>query len=68
MALFIVYPQAGLVEVLPQKWVTANTHDLGSNWIPRFARDPETHRIVGEMTRVGPFELSEDGNEFERWV
>ena len=68
MAIFIVYPQAGLVEVLPQKWITANTHDLGSNWVPRLTRHPVTHRIVGELTRVGMFELSEDGKEFGRWL
>jgi hypothetical protein len=31
-------------------------------------RDPVTHRIVGEMTRVGMFELNEDGKEFGRWL
>jgi hypothetical protein len=46
-ALFVFYPQAGLVEVLPQKWFTAAQYRVGQQWITRAARDPESHRIVG---------------------
>src|SRR5207237_5138685 len=52
-ALFIFYPQAGLVEVLPQPWVTASQYEIGRQWITRAARDPESHRILGECFGVG---------------
>ena len=67
-ALFSVYPNAGLVEVLPQKWFTAAQYDVGPKWIARATRDPETHRIVGECFGVGSFLLEEDGCRLERWI
>jgi hypothetical protein len=67
-ALFVVYPNAGLVEVLPQKWFTAAQYDVGPKWIPRATRDPESHRLVGECFGVGTFLLEEDGCRLERWV
>lgn len=67
-ALFVVYLQAGLVEVLPQKWFTAAQYQVGQQWITRAARDPESHRIVGECFGVGKFLLAEDGCRLERWI
>jgi hypothetical protein len=67
-ALFVVYLQAGLVEVLPQKWFTAAEYRVGHEWITRAARDPESHRIVGECFGVGTFLLAEDGCRLERWI
>ena len=32
-ALYVVYPNAGLVEVLPQKWFTASQYQVGKQWI-----------------------------------
>ena len=43
-ALFVFYPQAGLVEVLPQKWFTSAQYRVGQQWITRAARDPESQR------------------------
>src|SRR6202011_4700297 len=54
-ALFVFYLQAGLVEVLPQKWFTASQYQVGKQWIPRAARDPESHRLFGECFGVGTF-------------
>jgi len=67
-ALFVVYPHAGLVEVLPQKWFTAAQYDVGRQWIARAARDPESHRIFGECFGVGTFLLDEDGCRLAEWV
>jgi len=67
-ALFVFYPHAGLVEVLPQKWFTASQYEVGRQWITRAARDPDSHRIVGECFGVGTFLLEEDGCRLERWV
>ena len=67
-ALFVVYPQAGLVEVLPQKWFTAAQYRVGQQWIPRAVRDPESRRIAGECFGVGTFLLQEDGCRLERWL
>jgi hypothetical protein len=67
-ALYIFYLQAGLVEVLPQKWFTASQYQVGKQWIPRAARDPESHRIFGECFGVGSFLLEDDGCRLARWM
>lgn len=67
-AIFVVFPQAGLIEVLPQNWITRVNYDVSNHWITRAARDPETGRIVGELSRVGVFELTENGRDFSRWL
>jgi hypothetical protein len=67
-ALFVFYPHAGLVEVLPQKWFTASQYEVGRQWITRAGRDPESHRIFGECFGAGTFLLEEDGCRLERWV
>lgn len=67
-ALFSLYLQAGLVEVLPQRWFTASQYQIGRQWISRAARDPETHRIFGECFGVGTFLLEEDGCRLAHWL
>jgi hypothetical protein len=67
-ALFVFYLQAGLVEVLPQRWFTRAQYQVGPQWITRAARDSESHRIFGECFGVGTFVLQEDGCRLERWV
>ena len=67
-ALFVVYLQAGLVEVLPQKWFTAAQYRVGQQWIPRAGRDAESHRIFGECFGAGTFLLEEDGCRLAEWV
>lgn len=67
-ALFVVYLQAGLVEVLPQRWFTSAQYQVGQQWITRATRDPESHRIAGECFGVGKFLLAEDGCRLERWI
>jgi hypothetical protein len=67
-ALYVVYPNAGLVEVLPQKWFTASQYQVGKQWITRAARDSESHRIFGECFGSGSFLLEEDGCRLERWL
>jgi hypothetical protein len=67
-ALFVIYLQAGLVEVLPQKWFTGTQYQAGQQWITRAARDPESHRILGECFGVGTFLLEEDGCRLAEWI
>jgi hypothetical protein len=67
-AFFVFYLQAGLVEVLPQKWFTASQYRVGQQWITRAARDPESHRIIGECFGVGTFLLEEDGCSLDSWI
>ena len=67
-ALFVFYLQAGLVEVLPQKWFTAAQYRVGQQWITRAARDLESQRIVGECFGVGTFLLEEDGCRLASWI
>lgn len=68
MALFVLYLQAGLVEVLPQRWFTAAQYQVGRQWITRAARDQASHRIFGECFGAGAFLLEEDGVRLERWI
>jgi len=67
-ALFVLYLQAGLVEVLPQKWFTAAQYQVGKQWISRTARDLESHRIFGECFGAGSFLLEEDGCRLAEWI
>jgi hypothetical protein len=67
-ALFVLYLQAGLVEVLPQKWFTASQYQVGKQWISRATRDHESHRIFGECFGVGSFLLEEDGCRLAEWM
>lgn len=67
-ALFVCYLQAGLAEILPQEWFTAAQYRVGQQWITRAARDPESHRIVGECFGVGTFVLEEDGCRLAEWI
>jgi hypothetical protein len=67
-ALFVLYPQAGLVDVLPQKWFTAAQYRVGQQWITRAIRDPDTQRIFGECFGVGTFLLEEDGCRLAEWI
>jgi hypothetical protein len=67
-ALLALYLQAGLVEVLPQKWFTASQYQIGRQWISRTARDPESHRIFGECFGAGTFLLEEDGCRLADWI
>jgi hypothetical protein len=67
-ALFVLYLQAGLVEVLPQKWFTAAQYQVGKQWISRAARDQESHRIFGECFGAGTFLLEEDGCRLAEWM
>jgi hypothetical protein len=67
-ALFVFYLQAGLVEVLPQQWFTATQYRVGQQWITRAARDPGSHRIVGECHGAGTFLLEEDGCRLAEWI
>jgi len=67
-ALFVFYLQAGLVEVLPQKWFTSAQYRVGQQWITRAARDPESHRIFGECFGVGTFLLEQDGCRLAEWI
>lgn len=68
MALFVFYFQAGLVEVLPQRWFTASQYQVGAQWITRAARDQKSHRIFGECHGAGSFLLQPDGMRLARWL
>ncbi len=67
-AVYAFYLQAGLVEVLPQRWFSASQYQVGKQWIPRVARDTESHRIFGECFGAGTFLLQEDGMRLDRWL
>ena len=66
--IYVLYPQAGLVEVLPQNWFTASQYEVGRQWITRVTRDSSSHHLIGEGVRVGSFELSSDGSQISEWI
>jgi len=66
--IYVLYPQAGLVEVIPQRWFTAKEFDVGRQWIARVVRDPASHRLLAEGVRIGSFELTTDGTELNDWI
>ena len=65
---FVLYPHAGLVQVLPQAWFNQNDFEVGKQWITRLVRDPVSHRIIGDGFRIDGFRLSEDGKKLESWL
>jgi len=65
---YVLYPQAGLVDVLPQRWFTANEFEVGRQWISRVTRDPQSHRLIGEGVRIGSFELDTGGSQLTDWI
>jgi hypothetical protein len=67
-AVFVLYPHAGLVEVIPQAWFNGKDFEVGKQWITRIARDPVSHRIIGDGFRIPGFRLSEDGKQLEAWL
>ncbi len=67
-AIFELHPATGEVIVMPQKWFTSKSFDLGYEWITRVARDPATGILYGDGIRIGIFELSPDGCQIARWV
>jgi hypothetical protein len=67
-AILVLDTSAGRLRVLPQRWFTAAKFDTGYQWITRVARDPVTHRLVGEGMRIQRFELTEDGCDLQRWL
>jgi hypothetical protein len=67
-AIFVLYPHAGLVEVLPQRWFNRKEFDVGRQWITRLTRDPVSHRIIGDGVRIPAFRLSENGRELDGWL
>jgi hypothetical protein len=56
------------VQVLPQPWFNSTQFDVGKQWITRIARDPVTHRIIGDGFRIPGFCLTEDGRQLEAWL
>jgi hypothetical protein len=67
-AVLVLYPHAGLIDVLLQRWFTASEYGPGQPWISRVARDRHSHRIVGEAVRIGTFELTDDGKDLRSWI
>ena len=67
-AVLVVYPHAGLVQVLPQPWFTNREYEVGKQWITRVTRDPVSHRIIGDGFRIPAFCLAEDGKSVASWL
>ena len=67
-ALYVVYSQCGAGRSLAAEMVHGQPIPGRKQWIPRAARDPESHRIVGECFGIGSFLLEEDGCRLERWL
>lgn len=68
LAIYSWRPASGAIAVTPQPWFSAQTHDLGYEWVTKVARDPTTNRIVGAGIRLGAFELEDDDMTVRRWL
>jgi hypothetical protein len=67
-AIFVLYPHAGLIQVIPQSWFNAKDYEVGKQWITRITRDPVSHRLIGDGFRIQPFCLTEDGKQLDSWL
>lgn len=65
MSIYSWQPATGDLKVLPQKWFTGRTMDLGYQWITRVARNPADSRLIGDGIRIPPFALNNDGTDLE---
>jgi hypothetical protein len=57
LALYVINPAHGRIEVYPQDWFNQAKLDYAYQWVTRVARDPTTGRIHGEGVRIDPFVL-----------
>lgn len=57
LALYVINPRLGRIEVYPQDWFNEANLDYGYQWVTRVAREPTTGRIQGEGFRIDPFVL-----------
>jgi hypothetical protein len=67
-AVFVLYPHAGLLQVLPQAWFNGSEFEVGRQWITRITRDPVSHRLIGDGVRISAFELNDDGKSVRCWI
>ncbi|MGZ4789909.1 MAG: hypothetical protein ACXVZX_15420 [Terriglobales bacterium] len=67
-SVFIVYPHAGLIQVLPQPWFHSGEYEVGKQWITRVTRDPVSHRLIGDGFRIPAFCLDEEGKSVASWL
>src|SRR3954469_15043686 len=67
-SIFVLYPHAGLVQIVPQPWFNGKDFEVGKQWVTRIARDPVSHRLIGDGFRIPGFRLSEDGKQLEAWL
>lgn len=59
LALMLLNPASGTLQLYPLDWFNDGRVDLGYQWVTRVARDPKTGRIHGDGIRIGPFSLDE---------
>jgi hypothetical protein len=57
LALYVITPAHGRIEVYPQDWFNQAKLDYDYQWVTRVARVPTTGRIQGEGFRIDPFVL-----------
>lgn len=65
-SIYVWHPAKGVLTVLPQRWFTARSHDLGYEGITQVVRHPVTHRLWGIGGRIGDFELDQSGMQLEK--
>ena len=67
LALYVVNPAAGGIEVYPQDWFNQGNLDYAYQWVTRVARVPATGRIRGEGIRIRPFVLDASYRRLASW-
>jgi hypothetical protein len=57
LALYVIHPSHGRIEVYPQDWFNQAKLDYGYQWVTRVVREPSTGQIQGDGIRIDPFVL-----------
>jgi hypothetical protein len=57
LALYVINPPEGRIEVYPQDWFNQGRLDYAYQWVTRVAREPTTGCIQGDGIRIDPFML-----------
>lgn len=66
LRLWILEPEGGRLEIIPQDWYNKGAFDFGYQWVTRMARLPNGD-IVGEGIRLGAFRLDKTKRRIAEW-
>ena len=68
LRLWILDPQQGRLEIIPQDWFNRGPYDFMYQWVTRAARMSDTGEVVGEGIRLGVFRLDASKRQIAEWL